>query len=130
MVQTNGVSEETREPERLNTVTGQYAAAMVGLAREQKLPFVDLWSELATHQGWQAAYLEDGLHLTPAGNKAVFDLIIAKINHELPSLRCCATSDTLSGIMCLVPLQKTVNVMLHAQGGHNPGRLPKPQGHR
>ena len=91
MAQTNGVSEETREPERLNKVTGKYAAAMVGLAREQKMPFVDLWSELATHQGWEAAYLDDGLHLTPAGNKAVFDLIVAKINQDVPALRCAAS---------------------------------------
>ena len=90
LVQTNGVSSNcnTELPERTNAVTSQYAAAGVKLARHLQLPYVDLWTELAKREGWETEFLEDGLHLTPAGNKAVFDLIAAKIHEAIPALRC------------------------------------------
>lgn len=84
----NGVSKDTELPERTNAVTGQYAAAGVKLAKQLQLPYVDLWTEVAKHANWETAFLEDGLHLTPAGNKAVFDLIAAKIHDAIPALRC------------------------------------------
>lgn len=69
-------------------MTGQYAAAGVKLARRLQLPYVDLWTEVAKQEGWATEFLEDGLHLTSAGNKAVFELIAAKIHEAIPALRC------------------------------------------
>jgi len=93
--QTNGDSEATSIPERTNEVTGQYAAAARQLAGELSLPVVDLWTEVQKHKGWQSEYLEDGLHFTPAGQKAVFDLLLDAIRKALPHLRCVSTN-TLS----------------------------------
>lgn len=85
--QNNGDSEATSIPERTNEFTGQYVAAARQLAGELSLPVVDLWTEVQKQKGWQSKYLEDGLHFTPAGQKAVFDLLLDAIRKALPHLR-------------------------------------------
>ncbi|KAK9915119.1 hypothetical protein WJX75_004950 [Coccomyxa subellipsoidea] len=81
------VSEATSIPERTNSVTSQYAAAAKQLAGDLGLPVLDLWTEIQKHKSWQSDYLEDGLHFTPAGNKAVFNLLLATLRESFPHLR-------------------------------------------
>lgn len=81
------MSEATSIAERTNSVTGQYAAAAKQLAGDLGLPVLDLWTAIQKHESWQSRYLEDGLHFTPAGNKAVFDLLLETLRGAFPHLR-------------------------------------------
>ncbi|BDA43364.1 Isoamyl acetate-hydrolyzing esterase 1 homolog [Coccomyxa sp. Obi] len=87
------VSEATSIPERTNSFTSEYAAAAKQLANELGLPVLDLFTEIPKQKAWQTEYLEDGLHFTPAGNKAVFDLLLETIRKDLPHLRAEELSD-------------------------------------
>lgn len=73
--------------ERTNEYTQRYAAAVVQLGQELKLPAVDLWSSMQAQPDWQS-FLCDGLHLTPAGNSFVYDQLQSAINQAYPDLRC------------------------------------------
>ena len=74
--------------ERTNEYTQRYAAAVVQLGQELKLPAVDLWSSMQAQPDWQSSFLCDGLHLTPAGNSFVYDQLQSAINEAYPHLRC------------------------------------------
>lgn len=74
--------------ERTNNYTQRYAAAVVQLGQELKLPAVDLWSSMQTQPDWQSSFLCDGLHLTPAGNSFVYDQLQSVIDQAYPHLRC------------------------------------------
>ena len=50
-------------------------------------PVLDLWTALQREPGWEAL-LEDGLHFTAAGQRAVRDALLAFISERLPHLRC------------------------------------------
>ena len=50
-------------------------------------PVLDLWTALQREPGWEAL-LEDGLHFTEAGQRAVRDALLAFISERLPHLRC------------------------------------------
>ena len=80
------ITEDT-VAERTNDFTQSYAAAVVQLGQELKLPVVDLWSSMQTQPDWQNSFLCDGLHLTPAGNTFVYDQLRPAINKAYPDLR-------------------------------------------
>ncbi|KAF8112571.1 hypothetical protein N665_0063s0057 [Sinapis alba] len=62
-----------KEPERTNETTGIYAQHCVALAEELGLRSINLWSKMQETNDWQKKYLSDGLHLTPEGNKVVYE---------------------------------------------------------
>lgn len=74
--------------ERNNEYTQRYAAAVVQLGQELKLPAVDLWSSMQAQPDWQSSFLCDGLHLTSAGNSFVYDQLQSAIDQAYPYLRC------------------------------------------
>ncbi|CAK9222476.1 unnamed protein product [Sphagnum troendelagicum] len=67
-------------PERTNEVTKLYAQACKDVAKEAGVPVIDLWSLFQQTQNWQQAYLSDGLHLTPRGNRVVFEELVNVLN--------------------------------------------------
>ncbi|KAL7414348.1 SGNH hydrolase-type esterase domain-containing protein [Mrakia frigida] len=75
-----------RDPE----VTKQYAEAVIAVAKETKLPVVDLWNGVvdAVEGGEKnvGSVMRDGLHLNKAGYKILYDLLIPVINENYPSL--------------------------------------------
>ncbi|KAL5998448.1 hypothetical protein ACLOJK_009388 [Asimina triloba] len=60
-------------PERTNESAGAYAKACVSVGNESGCPVVDLWTKMQQFPGWEKAFLSDGLHLTPSGNRIVFE---------------------------------------------------------
>jgi hypothetical protein len=50
------------------------------VAKEAGVPVIDLWSLFQQTQNWQQAYLSDGLHLTPRGNRVVFEELVNVLN--------------------------------------------------
>jgi lysophospholipase L1-like esterase len=50
-------------------------------------PVLDLWTALQQEPGWEAL-LEDGLHFTTAGQRAVHAALLRCIAERLPHLRC------------------------------------------
>ncbi|KAJ4981615.1 hypothetical protein NE237_032452 [Protea cynaroides] len=73
-------------PERTNEAAGAYAKACIEVAGENGLPVVDLWSKMQQLPGWEKNCLIDGLHLTPSGNRVVFDEVVVKLRQEGLSL--------------------------------------------
>ena len=73
-------------PERTLEGARQYAEAAKEVAATRKLPALDLWTHLQDIPDWQAL-LSDGLHFTPKGNGAVFNLLIGLIDRQLPHFR-------------------------------------------
>ncbi|KAM0035098.1 putative GDSL lipase/esterase, SGNH hydrolase superfamily [Helianthus debilis subsp. tardiflorus] len=63
-------------PERTNEVTGIYANGCVEVAKELGVSSVNLWSKMQETQGWQKKFLSDGLHLTPDGNRVVYEEVV------------------------------------------------------
>jgi len=78
--------EQVAEPDRLNRVTGEYAAAAGAVAAEVGAAFVDTWTEFQKDAGWRN-FLSDGLHLTPAGSAVLYTLLQRTIDSQLPHLR-------------------------------------------
>ncbi|XP_042480361.1 GDSL esterase/lipase At5g45920 [Macadamia integrifolia] len=69
-------------PERTNETAGTYAKVCIEVAGECGVPVVDLWSKMQQFPGWQKDHLRDGLHLTPTGNRIVFDEVVEKFRKE------------------------------------------------
>ncbi|GMJ14709.1 Guard-cell-enriched GDSL Lipase 28 [Hibiscus trionum] len=67
-------------PERTNEAAGVFAKACVEAAGECGIPVVDLWTRMQQYPEWRKAFLSDGLHLTPEGNKVVFKEVMKKLN--------------------------------------------------
>ena len=76
---------ELRGEARLSAA-GKYAAACRALGGELGVPVLDLWTQLQTAPHW-STYLADGLHLSPAGNAAAFQLLHQLIDDHFPALR-------------------------------------------
>lgn len=87
LVQIHGLVPEAAVPERTNEHTKQYAEACKQVAAELGLPVLDLWTSMQETPNWETAFLSDGLHLTPEGNKFLFDSLQEVINAHLPHLR-------------------------------------------
>ncbi len=51
------------------------------------VPVLDLWTQLQTQPDWNTQ-LSDGLHLSAAGNEAVYLLLSQLIREHFPALRC------------------------------------------
>lgn len=79
-------ADQVTEPDRLNVVTGKYAAIGREIAAELGLPCADAWSEFQQNSNWRAL-LSDGLHLSPSGNEALYKLLQSTIDTHLPELR-------------------------------------------
>ena len=47
---------------------------------------LDLWTEMQTQPDWNL-YLSDGLHLSTAGNEAVYTLLSQLVRDQFPALR-------------------------------------------
>ncbi|KAJ2615329.1 isoamyl acetate-hydrolyzing esterase [Coemansia sp. RSA 1365] len=90
-----------RKADRKNAVTKKYADAVITVAKELDLPYVDIWTaiESAVHNSTDSTpeaanslddgykkYLNDGLHLTDKGNELLFDLIVKEIHNNWPEL--------------------------------------------
>lgn len=63
-------------PERTNQATGEYARACVQVAVECGLRVIDIWSRMQMFPGWETSFLRDGLHLTPRGNRLLFEEVV------------------------------------------------------
>nr|BAX25137.1 putative isoamyl acetate-hydrolyzing esterase [Oryza meyeriana var. granulata] len=59
-------------PERTN----ESAGACVEVAAERGLRAIDIWSKMQRFPGWENSSLRDGLHLTPRGNRMVFEEVV------------------------------------------------------
>ncbi|KAK4589722.1 hypothetical protein RGQ29_020336 [Quercus rubra] len=70
------------QPERTNEAAGAYAKACVAVAEECGIPVLDLWTKMQQFPDWENAYLRDGLHLTPSGNRLVFEELVVKLRDE------------------------------------------------
>ncbi|XP_062095870.1 GDSL esterase/lipase At5g45920 [Humulus lupulus] len=80
------VENVTNEPERTNEAAGAYAKACVAAAGECGISVIDLWTTMQHFPHWQKSCLRDGLHLTPSGNRIVFDEVVRKLMEEGLSL--------------------------------------------
>jgi len=69
-------------PERTNEAVGQYARAVCEVAQDLDAPVVNLWKAFQQQEGWQTSLLNDGLHLTAAGNALVFQELMAAIGSD------------------------------------------------
>ncbi|CAN8245958.1 unnamed protein product [Cochlearia groenlandica] len=69
-------------PERTNEAAGLYAKACVAVAKECRIPCIDLWSKMQQIPNWQTECLWDGLHLSRVGNKVVFEEVAKKLKEE------------------------------------------------
>ncbi|KAI3857353.1 hypothetical protein MKW92_000647 [Papaver armeniacum] len=69
-------------PERTNEAAGAYAKACVEVADECGVIGVDLWTKMQQYPNWEKCCLSDGLHLTPTGNKIVYEEVIKKLTKE------------------------------------------------
>ncbi|KAF5472988.1 hypothetical protein F2P56_009640 [Juglans regia] len=74
------------QPERTNEAASAYAKTCVAVARECEIPVVDLWTKMQQFPDWEKACLRDGLHLTPNGNRIVFEEVVTKLRDEGLSL--------------------------------------------
>jgi len=73
-------------PERTLEGARLYAEAAKEVATSRGLPALDLWTHLQDIPDWEAL-LSDGLHFTPKGNGAVFNLLMGLIDRQLPNFR-------------------------------------------
>lgn len=63
-------------PERTNAAAAAYARACVEVARQWGLRAIDIWSRMQRFPGWEKSFLRDGLHLTPRGNRVLFEEVV------------------------------------------------------
>ncbi|KAM0922405.1 hypothetical protein ACQ4PT_006202 [Festuca glaucescens] len=64
-------------PERTNEAAGRYARACVEVARQSGHRVIDIWSRMQKFPGWETSFLrDDGLHLTPLGNRLLFEEVV------------------------------------------------------
>ena len=82
------VNEDALQGTRTAGNTARYAAAAVDVARAYGLTYVDAFKAIGSGANWRvAAMLDDGLHLSPAGNKVLATNIITAINRGHPDLK-------------------------------------------
>ncbi|TXG47536.1 hypothetical protein EZV62_026830 [Acer yangbiense] len=80
------VENATGLPERTNEAAGAYAKACIEVSGERGIPVIDLWTKMQKFPDWQKVYLSDGLHLTPTGNRVVFEELVVKLRENSLSL--------------------------------------------
>ncbi|KAJ1887118.1 isoamyl acetate-hydrolyzing esterase [Coemansia sp. IMI 209127] len=69
--------------DRSSEVTRQYADVVRDLAREHKVPCVDLWPAMESSPG---DFVWDGLHLNAKGNDLLFRLLMQTVRDSFPEL--------------------------------------------
>lgn len=85
------------EPFSSNETTRIYADAAQNVARELKVPFVDLWTAFQEYGGWTkeelltgtpdlSELLTDGIHYTPRAYEVFYDFLVEKIVTHYPEL--------------------------------------------
>eukprot|EP00633_Aureoumbra_lagunensis_P009295 CAMPEP_0197320516 /NCGR_PEP_ID=MMETSP0891-20130614/60409_1 /TAXON_ID=44058 ORGANISM="Aureoumbra lagunensis, Strain CCMP1510" /NCGR_SAMPLE_ID=MMETSP0891 /ASSEMBLY_ACC=CAM_ASM_000534 /LENGTH=273 /DNA_ID=CAMNT_0042811965 /DNA_START=172 /DNA_END=993 /DNA_ORIENTATION=+ len=74
--------------ERTNKNAGLYAQALVKIAIQFNLPYIDLWNDMQTQEptNFGPVFLSDGLHLSPQGYRFLADRLAHTINAHFPSL--------------------------------------------
>ncbi|KAJ5342258.1 Esterase SGNH hydrolase-type subgroup [Penicillium brevicompactum] len=94
-------AKDTPHPSRMASFTKLYAAAAQEVAASLNVPVVDLWSAFMQTTSWQegqpligsrdapnnetfAGLFTDGLHLSPAGSRIVYDEIMKVIRDNWP----------------------------------------------
>ncbi|PON99114.1 Lipase [Trema orientale] len=80
------VENPSNQPERTNEAAGAYARACVAVAGESGISVIDLWTKMQQFPDWEKSFLRDGLHLTPSGNRIVFEEVVRKLMEEGVSL--------------------------------------------
>lgn len=73
--------------ERENEYTKRYVDACLEVGAELRLPVVNLWKACMDTPNWATELLDDGLHLTPAGNELVYACLQRTIDAHVPHLR-------------------------------------------
>lgn len=68
------------DPEGLNVILTQYAAMVRSVAKEEKVPLVDVFKEM---EGRMDALLLDGMHPNDKGHRFVADLLMARLARVL-----------------------------------------------
>lgn len=71
--------------ERTNENAGRYASACRDVAKELRVPCLDLWSIMQDHDDWPK-FLHDGLHLSAAGNRFLAEHLVELIQTAFPEL--------------------------------------------
>lgn len=61
--------------------TSQYADAAVKVAKEEDVMYIDTHTLMSSQENW-GSLLEDGLHLSDAGQKFLFDLIVDLLGRD------------------------------------------------
>ncbi|PWA59501.1 SGNH hydrolase-type esterase superfamily protein [Artemisia annua] len=67
-------------PERTNEAAGDHANGCIEVAKEVGVSSINLWSKMQETEGWQKKFLNDGLHLTPDGNRFVYEEVLKVFN--------------------------------------------------
>lgn len=117
-------------PERTNAAAGVYARACVEVARQCGVRAIDIWSRMQKFPGWEKAFLRyepvtlilllrngewrwrsqipwaflvgrDGLHLTPRGNRVLFEEVVFALKDANLSLEALPADLPLFGDMDL-----------------------------
>ena len=69
----------------LMCILGQYATAVVEVAKKHGIHAINLWEEMQKDENWRR-FLSDGLHLSDDGNKFLFEKVKAVIESD-PELK-------------------------------------------
>ncbi|EER89226.1 hypothetical protein BDA96_10G051800 [Sorghum bicolor] len=86
-------------PERTNAAAGLYAKACLEVARQCGLRAIDVWSRMQRFHGWEKSFLRDGLHLTPRGNRVLFEEVVFALKDANLSLEALPADLPLFGDM-------------------------------
>jgi lysophospholipase L1-like esterase len=74
------------KPDRTHAFTGKYADTVRSLGAKHSLPVLDLFTEFQKDKAWHALLLPDGLHLSPAGQSHVAQLLVGLLDDHFPEL--------------------------------------------
>lgn len=77
---------ETRGSDRDNTTTRLYGERLQRVGIKLSCPVLDCWNLLGGDSEDRGRYLSDGLHLNPAGNRAVFQGLMNLLAREHPEV--------------------------------------------
>ena len=72
-------------PDRRPELVEPYVEAVIKVAKELQVPYLDLFHEMQKSPDWKK-YLMDGLHLSSDGNRFVFTHLVELITSNFPEL--------------------------------------------
>eukprot|EP00775_Hariotina_reticulata_P013145 gene13145-13275_t len=74
-------------PDKSMAYARDYSKTAISVAKSMKVPFVDLQTNIMRLDNWQATAMKpDGVHLTYAGQKVVFDALMFVITKQLKGI--------------------------------------------